>query len=271
MNRFLNFKSLTLLVTIISVVVPVWIWRADLGSRSLQVRIVSQVLLQPDNAGSIRGLQVAVDGVPLKSPYLSVLELSNDGDKPIPSADFEAPLEIRLADGSTIARAQVTETKPKDIEAFLSSDAQALKVQPLLLNPKDVVTISILTSGKKPEFSARARISGISAVQINEDTGKFSRLQKAVLFFFAALLLFVTSDITNAGLTSAEPVLLRKRAAILVSTTTGIIGAALFIGFLDTIGVTDISLIVLAFVGMVFSSIVISVYWNWNTKPLDHK
>lgn len=271
MNRLFNFNSLTLLVTIISVVISVWIWRADLGSRSLQVRIASQVSLQPDNVGTISGLQVAVDGVSLKSPYLSVLELSNDGDKPIPSADFEAPLEIRLADGSIVARAQVTETKPKDIEASLSWEAQVLKVKPLLLNPKDVITISVLTSGKKPEFAARARIAGISAVPINENTGKFSRLQKAALFFFAALLLFITSDITNSGLTSNEPVLLRKRAAILVSTTTGITGAALFIAFLDTIGVTDMLLIVLAFMAMVFASIVISVYWNWNAKPLDHK
>ncbi len=271
MKRFFNFRSLTLLATIISVVVPVWIWRADLSSRSLQVRVASQVSLQPDNVGAISGLQVAVDGVPLKSPYLTVLELSNDGDKPIPSADFEAPLEIRLADGSTLARAQVTETKPKDIEASLSSDAKVLKMKPILLNPKDVITISVLTSGKKPEFLVRARISGISDVQINEDTGRFSRLQKAALFFFAALLLFVTSDITNAGLTSTEPILLRKRAAILVSTTTGVIGAVLFISFLDTIGVTDMSLIVLAFVAMIFTSIVISVYWNWNIKPLDQK
>ncbi|OAI00155.1 hypothetical protein A1353_19635 [Methylomonas methanica] len=271
MNRFLNMKSLTLVLTIISVIIPVWIWRSDLESRSLQLRVASQVNLQPDNVGSISGLQVAVDGVPLKSPYLTVLELSNDGDKPIPSADFEAPLEIRLAEGSVVARAQVTETKPKDIEASLSWETQAIKIKPLLLNPKDIVTVSVLTSGKKPEFGARARIAGISVVPIDENVGYASRSQKAVMLFFAALLLFVASDITNSGVMSSEPIRLRKRAAILVSTTTGLIGAAVFIGFLDTIGVTEMSLVVLAFVGMVFASIVLSVYWNWNSKSIEQK
>ncbi len=271
MNSFFNFKSLTLLITVISVGVPVWIWRADLGSRSLQIRIVSQVSLQPDNVGSINGLQVSVDGVPLKAPFLSVLELSNDGDKPIPSTDFEAPLNIRVAGGSVVARAQVTEAKPKDIEASLSWEPQVLKLKPLLLNPKDVLIISVLTSGEKPEFSARARIAGISAVPVDDNAGKFSRLQKGVMLFFAALLLFVASDTTNSALMNSEPVVLRKRAAILVSTSTGVVGAAVFITFLDTIGIIWLPLIVLAFVTMLFASIVISVYWNWKANPVVDK
>ena len=227
--------------------------------------------MQPDNANSISGLQVAIDGAPLKSPYLSVLELSNDGDKPIPSTDFESPLEIRVVEGAVVARAQVTETKPKDVEATLTWETQAIKLRPLLLNPKDVVTVSVLTSGNKPEFSTRARIAGISVVPINETAVKPSKLQKTGLFLFAALLLFMASDITNGGLTSNEPILLRRRAAILVSTSTGLAGAAVFIAFLDAIGVTDMPLIALSFVPMIFASIIFSVYWNWNAKPIDHK
>jgi len=265
MNRLFNWNSLTLLVTIISVVVTVWIWRADLNSRSLQFRIVSQVSLQPDNINSIQGLQVAVDGVPLKLPYLSVLELSNDGEKPIPSSDFEAPLEIRIGEGSTVARAQATATSPKDIEATLSWEAQSLKVKPLLLNPKDVVTISILTSGKKPEFTTRARIAGISVVPIDDNTGTQTKVGTAMLFFLAALLLFVTSDITNSGFFGHEAIFLRKRAAILVSTVTGLTGAIIFIEFLDAIGVTTVWQVVLSFTGMILVSGLLAAIWNW--KP----
>lgn len=204
MNKFFNWKSLTLLVTIVSVVVPVWVWRADLSSRSLQFRIASQVALQPDDANSIHGLEVTVDGVLLKSPYISVFELSNDGEKPISSSDFEAPLEIRLGEGATVSRAQVTATNPKDVEATLTWEAQSLKIKPLLLNPRDVVAISILTSGKKPEFTTRARIAGISAVPIEDSAGKPTKTRTAMLFF-AALLLFIASDITNSGLTSNAP------------------------------------------------------------------
>jgi hypothetical protein len=270
-NRFFDINLWTLFATIVGVIVAVWIWRADLNSHSLQARIASQVILQPDNASSINGLQVSIDGAALKSPYLSVLELSNDGNKPISSSDFEAPLEIRIVEGAVIARAQVTETKPKDIEATLSWDTQVIKLKPLLLNPNDVITISILTSGKKPEFSTRSRIAGISLVPINEIPNKLTRNIKAAAFLISALLLFIASDITGEGFLRGNSVLLRRRAAIFVSSTTATIGAILFIAFLDTMGISEISLIVLSFVGVMFTSIVFSVYWNWNAKSLEQK
>ena len=153
MKKLFNLNSVTLLVTIMGVLVTFYIYRAELSSRSLQFRIVSQVSLQPDNANSIQGLQLSVDGVPLKSPYLSVIVLSNDGEKPIPSNDFETPLEVHIGEAASIARTQVTATNPKDIEAIITWEPQSLKIKPLLLNPKDTITISVLTSGNKPKFT----------------------------------------------------------------------------------------------------------------------
>lgn len=274
MNRFFNWKSLTLVLTIVSVVVPVWIWRADLNSRSLKIRIASQVSLHPDNAASISGLQVAVDGVPLKSPYLSVLELSNDGEKPIQAGDFEAPLEVRIAEGSSLARAQVTESKPRDVEAALTWEVQSIKIKPLLLNPKDVVTISILTAGSKPQFTTRARIAGISTVPVDDSAGKQSRIQSgmiAVTYFFGALLLLIASNVTGVNLTSNEPVLLRKRAAILVSTSTGVTAVAIFIALLDNLGITALWQGALALTMILSVAIPFGVLWNWNTTPPAQK
>lgn len=271
MSRYFNLKSLTLLVTVLSVLVPVWIWRADLSSRSLQVRLVSQVALEPDISGSIEGLQISISGVPLKAPYLSVIELSNNGDKPIPSADFEAPLEILVTDGALVWRAEVTETRPKDIEVDLSLDPVVIEIKPLLINPNDAITLSVLTSGRKPVFTTRARIAGVSIVPIEDNPGKPPTIQKAAFLLFAALLLFIASSITNDSFISNEPVLLRKRAAILVSAATGVTGAAAFMAFLDTVGVTDAWLTIIGFVAIIFSAIVVSVYWNWNTKKADHK
>ena len=106
MPKLLNWTSLTLLASIAGFVVPIWVWRADLTSRSLSFRVASQVSLQPVPASSTPGLQITIDGAPLVSPYLSVLELRNDGAKAIPSSDFEAPIELRLQAGSSVARAQ---------------------------------------------------------------------------------------------------------------------------------------------------------------------
>ncbi len=265
MNSLFSWKSLTLLVTIVSVVVPIWIWRADLNSRSLEFRITSQVSLQPDNANSIQGLQVSIDGVPLKSPNLTVLELSNDGEKPVPSSDFEAPLEVRVAGDSSLVRAEVTATNPKDVEATITWDPQSLKVKPLLLNPKDVVTISILTSGKKPEFTTRARIAGISVVPIDINANKPKTLRNAILFFFATFCMFAASSMTT-NYFEDKPGVLRKRAEILISISTTFAGAIFFVGFFDLIGMTNLWQIGLSFIIMILASGVFGIIWNRTPK-----
>ena len=260
-------------MTIIGVLIPVWIWRADLNARSLIFRIASQTSLHPDAAGSIAGLQVVVDGVPLKSPYLSVIELSNDGEKPILSSEFEAPLEIRVVEGSSLARAQVTESKPNDVEAVLTIEGQLVKIKPLLLNPKDVVTISILTAGNKPQFATKARIAGISMVPVYGSDGKNSHIQNgitAIALLFGALLLLIASNITGVNWTTNEPVFLRKRAAILVSTTTGITAIAMFFSVLEKMGITALWQTLLAITLIVAISIPIGVLWNWSTtQPMQ--
>ncbi|HEY8084343.1 MAG TPA: hypothetical protein VIE69_01920 [Methylophilaceae bacterium] len=263
MNKFLNWKSLTLLVAIIGVVVPIWIWRTDMHSTSLQFRIASQVLLQPDNLDSIKGLQVSIDGIPLESPYLSVLELSNDGEKEIRSSNFEAPLEIQVSKDSTLARAQVTATNPKDIEALLTWEAQSIKIKPLLLNPKDVVTISILTSGKKPEFTTRARIAGISAVPIVDSTTKPAKTVTTVILFLSSLALFIASNLTSESFFDKSPISLRKRSALLITLSTGIVGANILFEVLDAIGITAQWQLILSFFGMALVSITFAIICNW--------
>lgn len=261
-TRLLNWHSATLMVTIASVVVPIYIWRADLSAKSLGLRVASQVALQPETASAMSGLQITIDGTVVVSPYLSVIELTNDGDKPIPPGEFEAPIELRLQPDTRVARARVTGSNPKDLEVHLTWDPQVVRVAPILLNPKDSVRISVLTAGQPPTFSPRVRIAGVAAVAIDDTRGKAMSWPVRFLWLCAGFLLFIVSDLTNEAITSARPLRLRRRSAILVSGTSGIAGAVMFMHFLDAMGVQELWQIVLSFIALTLVTLVSSAVLN---------
>lgn len=167
MRFSLDWKFVVMLVaTIAGVVVPAWLWRADQAVHSVQVAVVSQTALQPEDVSAVSGLTIAVDGKKLENPYLTVLEIRNDGTRPISASDFEGPMEIKMLEKIAIARAQVTLTIPKDLQPTIESSKDVLKLAPLLLNPNDSMIVSIVTSGGVPKFTARGRIEGVTEVKL---------------------------------------------------------------------------------------------------------
>lgn len=262
MSRFLNLSSFTLLVTVVGIVVPIWIWRADLTSKALEFRVVSQASLEPAKSGDIKGLQITLDSAPLDRPYLTVVELLNDGLKPIPSSEFEGPVEVRLSGVTKVVRAQLVSSKPKSLEAELTFTENSVAVAPLLLNPEDKLTISILTSGGIPSFSPRARIAGIAEIKIDNSQGKPSIWMSGGLAFLAAFLMLVASDITNHGFHTKKPLVLRWRAAIFVSCVTGMTGAGIFFVFLQNVGVQNWGYITLAYIFLLLVTSAVAALWN---------
>ena len=157
----------TIAFTIAGLVIPVFIWQVDLSSRSLALRLVSTSPLQP--ASNIQNLQISINGQNIESPYLSTLELVNTGSKPVLSSDFDTPLEVLVKGGAKLISAETSNTAPKNIPVKISTLEHGAAVAPFLSNPKDSITISVITSGPAPEFEPRARIAGINEVAY-EDT-----------------------------------------------------------------------------------------------------
>jgi hypothetical protein len=159
----------TFIATLAGVVIPVALWQADLSSKALSFEVISTAGLDPAPTSQMQGLLVSIDGTPVPNAFLSVLLLSNTGSKPIASTEFEAPLEIRTAaSGTKIVRSQVASTAPTDLRPTVASTEDAVSVQPLLLNPKDSVKLTVLTSGPQPTFLVRSRIAGVKTVEVTD-------------------------------------------------------------------------------------------------------
>lgn len=216
MVRFLDWKYVLMLaVTVAGVAVPVWLWRADLQSKSLQFKIKSLTQVTAPKSEDVSGLEVSMNGRRLTSPHLAVINLEHQGTRPILASEFESPLELKVSDGAELIQVQVVAKVPSELEPKVTMTGTSLVLQPLLLNPGDVVTLSVLSSGTKPKFLARGRIAGVSTIGlVDPDTERIQSTQFAALLIISFLGLVVAA--LNMKASPGSDIHLRGRAGLLV-------------------------------------------------------
>ncbi len=252
-----------LLITLAGVIVPVWLWRVDLAARSLHFRQISQSSLQPPDTAKALQLTIALAGVELKAPYLTVFELVNDGAKPISTSDFESPIEMVVTNKAGIIRATVTETSPPDLAPSVLVEDGKMKIKPMLLNPGDSMTVAILTTGEEPGFQPHARVAGVQSVPVTYSGKKSQSLFRTTIYLLAALLCAAASNISMVGWPS-KGVDLRPRAAFLTFFVTTQAGALIIITTLDRLGVNGYWSAIGAYLACAF---VASFPSSWLNRP----
>ena len=137
-----------------------------------------------------------LDGKKLESPYSTTVELVNTGSKSVLSKDFDKPIDITLEDGAQVITAKITGTFPSDMPVEISTTERIVRIAPHLSNSGDSVSLNIITSGKKPVYSVRARIAGISHVTYTDLTlpkSPYIRYLKPVFQGFSAWVMFCLS------------------------------------------------------------------------------
>jgi hypothetical protein len=188
-RSFFDWKFfVTLAATVAGVIVPVYLWQLDLSSKALTVRLVSSISVINDPGDPGLGLQLTIEGANVEAPYLSTFEVINSGSRAILSSDFESSMEIDAGKDISVVRAKVASTIPGDIQATVSALGQQVKIQPLLLNPGDALTIGVITAGGAPFFVPRARVAGIARVAYEDQTKRQPRWRSAAIYFVLAAL-----------------------------------------------------------------------------------
>ncbi len=273
MKLFSDWKYfLTFFITVVGIAVSIWIWQAE-SSKSLSIKLITRVSLQPKEQESLPEIEISVDGSRLENPHLVVFEVTNDGSKPILATDFESPLDIRLESKTTFVRSRVTGTIPQDIEATILSERQLISLKPTLLNSKDTITITAITSGAPPIFVYKARVVGISHVSLEDSTiEKTSKARHAlwlsvsVLSSVAMLIIFIA--ITDAEVRSKD-IFMRSRAAIFIGFVSGFPGIVAFGTFLKGIGIEGLGYTMFFFMIMLIIAMFIASAINRKPDIID--
>jgi hypothetical protein len=229
-TRHFDLKFLaTIALALASVLVPVYLWQLDLNSKSLVVRLIASTNLQPEASVDLADVQLTIGGVPVSKPVVSTLEVSNTGSRPIPASDFDGPLELLIAPPSKLLRARVAETSPNGIPARVKVQDGAVRLEPLLLNPGDVIGISVLTSSGQPQFETRARISGVRTVPFDHPTVQSIRWPALLFLLPIAAIAFSLYVLNLINLLPPRP--------SHVSATAAALTALVSISFVATCGI----------------------------------
>ena len=107
MKAKLDWKYLVmLLVTLVGIAPSFWTSRSDLSARAFKLDKISITALDQSTPPSVKGLKLFFENQQIKDSYLSVLELSNSGSKPILTAEFESPISVFFKESNKVLRSE---------------------------------------------------------------------------------------------------------------------------------------------------------------------
>jgi hypothetical protein len=248
MQLSIDWKFLLMAVAAFGgVIVPVWLWQSDQNARALQLRIVSVSSVQPQERAALKGLKLSLDGQDVNDAHIAVLELANTGSRPLPLPDYEAPVEIKTQPTARVLRAEVSAAVPSDIRPQVSTSGSVISIQPLLLNPKDKIQLTILTDGTPPVFSVRARIAGVPSVEVSSEARSNQPKGLTWLYSVEGFLLFFVFGVTLASGAYGQRYAIGRGAMFVAALISGLGATALLmplqeayaLSFLQSLSVTE--------------------------------
>lgn len=108
-------------------------------------------------------LQLNYKGKEIPNGTQTTIAIVNSGEIPVKREDFDTPIQIEI-DGGKILSSQVIKTYPGNLETSINYNDSRITLQPLLLNPRDFILLSLLTDNKIEVSRVHARIAGINAI-----------------------------------------------------------------------------------------------------------
>ena len=231
---------LGLILAAAGVFVSWWIYQSDFSAKSISVQLVSQVSLQPSISRAMPDIEFSVDGKKLDQPYLTVINISNDGKRPITSADFEVPLELRFSSDSKLVRIQIADKSPEQLEPKFTETSTGFLLQPTLLNPGDSIKVVLINSGGLPKFRLFGRVVGIPTISLAEANQKAPNKIRLVILFAGASIAILIGIVLSDGILPGQGVFVRKRAAATLAVATLIPGAELWRVAMKEVGFTEL-------------------------------
>lgn len=162
-------------LTLVAAVLALWpIW-ADRNAHSLSATIVSSIRLDTEALTPMGDLKVLINKQQIAHPAFIVLELRNDGEKPITPADFADPLRITFGGDARLLRTSLAHTTPDNLAQHtrLALDGNTISLAPMLINSQESIQVAVTLDGTFPlNVSVDSRIAGVSGVPVNASADK---------------------------------------------------------------------------------------------------
>lgn len=153
------------------------VYLAQKQRKRITVETLARVPLIAFGKEGITGLEITFNGEALERATIVLIRVTNAGNTPILSADFEAPLSFEFATGAKILSASIVASEPERMPVTASFTAGLVTLSPHLLNPTDNLTCRVLLPASDTKYQSLGRIVGVKKI---EGTRRVSLAQPAV-------------------------------------------------------------------------------------------
>jgi hypothetical protein len=186
---------LAIINAIVIAVIFHW-WR---NRKALSYEVISDVPLFSIRQEIKHRVEVMLDGNSVGNVHLVIVKIINDGRVPIEDKDFVVPITIKVDENSELLTPEITKTIPTDLPAKLVKDDKSVRIEPLMLNRGDSITVQVLASELSTPINITGRIKGIPQLKRHNTLEGFGGyLYKGLKLYSPELLLLLIVFIVSA-------------------------------------------------------------------------
>lgn len=163
--------DLSLIVTIVGVIIGAivafviyWLQRQR---KYLVYEVLANIALVSQIEELKEDLKIEYKGEVVDSVYLIAIRISNAGNTPIGSDDYEEDVRISFDDNVKILQVYIDETEPDNLKPKIYHTPNEVFLKPLLLNSTDSIRINILSNYSSIPV-VEARIKGVKKIQLRK-------------------------------------------------------------------------------------------------------
>jgi hypothetical protein len=165
---------------VVAIILPLLLFLIQFWMRrkSLSYDIFSQTPLLNIQKKDKWDIQILFDKKPVQNVHLIEIKIFNSGYQEIRPGDYERPISFNFGGSTHILSAEKSEVIPESLQPSIKIEGTEVLLDPILLNPKDSITIKILASQYENRPTPNVRIAGIKDIK---DTHKISKNQAIFL------------------------------------------------------------------------------------------
>jgi hypothetical protein len=148
-------------ITLVALTATIIIYWLQRQRKAISYEVVSKNQLLTVREELEGKLQVLYEGQPARDICLLIIKLFNSGNVAVSSTDYERQISFNTGASSKILSAVVTDVEPQNIFVEIDVEESRVKVRPVLLNPKDSITLKLLVSDFSGAVSPDGRVIGV--------------------------------------------------------------------------------------------------------------
>ena len=191
---FMRDQAWSFVAIPITIILTVWVYKAQRNRTKLTYEVISRQAILSAEEEHEGKLQVLYDGEEVKDVRIIVLKLRNSGNTSIKPSDHIDCIKIKTGENSKILSVDVPSVEPEGLRAEIkiSEARDHIRLEPLLLNPKDSITIKLVVSNLK-KTKITCRIAGVQSIQqLDAFSGQYVYFALSFIFMIVGMIVLAS-------------------------------------------------------------------------------